>query len=176
MPHCWRLSPLALTGRWLGEASRRVGITAIGISFAISLLAFIDLVMWKKPINIPLYELLEAGKLTIDFGLYIDQITVLLLLLVTGVSFVVHAYSSRYMVGEQRYARFFSLLALFTFAMVTLVMSSNLLMIFMCWEIMGICSYLLISHQAHRDAACRRPRRPSWSTRSPMWACYSVSS
>ena len=89
-----------------------------------------------------------------DLGLYIDQLTVLLLLLVTGVSFVVHVYSSRYMIGDARYSRFFAVMALFTFAMVTLVMSNNLLMIFMCWELMGICSYLLISHQAGRKAAC----------------------
>ena len=72
----------------------------------------------------------------------------------TGVSFVVHVYSSSYMIGDARYSRFFAVMALFTFGMVTLVMSSNLLMIFMCWEVMGICSYLLISHQSDRKAAC----------------------
>ena len=146
---------LALAGCWLGEASRKVGMLAVGLSFALSVVAFVELVLWNEPIPIPLYELLRSGKLRIDLGLYIDQLTVLLLLLVTGVSFVVHAYSSRYMIGESRYARFFSVMALFTFAMVTLVMSNNLLMIFMCWEIMGICSYLLISHQADRNAACK---------------------
>ena len=59
--------------------------------------------------------------------------TVLLLLLVTGGSFVVHVYSSRYMIGDARYSRFFAVMALFTFGMVTLVMSSNLLMMFICW-------------------------------------------
>jgi NADH-quinone oxidoreductase subunit L len=91
----------------------------------------------------------------VDLSLFIDQLTVLLLLLVTGVSAVVHVYSSRYMVGDPRYSRFFALIALFTFAMVTLVMSNNLLMMYMCWEVMGICSYLLISHWAERKAACR---------------------
>jgi NADH-quinone oxidoreductase subunit L len=144
---------IALAGRRLGEASGKVGILAMGLSFGLSVAAFVELVLRNEPISIPLYELLRSGNLVVDLGLYIDQLTVLMLLLVTGVSFVVHVYSSRYMIGDARYSRFFAVMALFTFAMVTLVMSSNLLMIFMCWEIMGICSYLLISHQADRKAA-----------------------
>ena len=144
---------ITLAGRWLGEASQRVGVLAIGISFGLSVMAFVELVWWKEPLSIPLYELFHSGSFIVDLGLYLDQLTVLLLLLITGVSFVVHVYSSRYMIGDARYSRFFAVMALFTFAMVTLVMSSNLLMIFMCWEVMGICSYLLISHQASRKAA-----------------------
>ncbi len=144
---------ITLAGRWLGEASRKVGVLAIGISFGLSVMAFVELVRWNEPLSIPLYQLFHSGKFTVDLGLYLDQLTVLLLLLITGVSFVVHVYSSRYMIGDARYSRFFAVMALFTFAMVTLVMSSNLLMIFMCWEVMGICSYLLISHQASRKAA-----------------------
>jgi NADH-quinone oxidoreductase subunit L len=156
------LSPLlasitiALFGRWLGEASGKVGILAIGISFGLSVAAFVQIVLRPEPISIHHHlfdEWLRSGSLVVNLRLYIDQLTVLMLLLVTGVSFVVHVYSSRYMIGDARYSRFFAVMALFTFAMVTLVMSSNLLMIFMCWEIMGICSYLLISHQAERKAA-----------------------
>jgi len=146
---------IALAGRWLGEASRNVGMLATGISFGISIAAFVELVVWDEPIIIRLYEFLRSGSLEVDLGLYIDQLTVLMLLLVTGVSFVIHVYSSRYMIGDSRYSRFFAVTTLFTFGMVTLVMSSNLLMMFICWEIMGICSYLLISHQADRQAACK---------------------
>ncbi|MEE2707740.1 MAG: NADH-quinone oxidoreductase subunit L [Planctomycetota bacterium] len=146
---------IALAGWRLGEESRKVGVLAIGISFALSVAAFVQVVLQRDPIVIPLYELLHSGSLTVEFGLYIDQLTVLLLLLVTGVSFVVHVYSASYMIGDAQYSRFFAVMALFTFGMVTLVMSSNLLMMFMCWEVMGICSYLLISHQADRKAACQ---------------------
>jgi NADH-quinone oxidoreductase subunit L len=96
---------------------------------------------------------MESGSLVIDLGLYIDQLTVLLLILVTGVSGVVHVYSSRYMLGDPRYSRFFAVIALFTFAMIMLVMSSNLLMMYVFWEVMGLCSYLLISHAAERKSA-----------------------
>jgi len=145
---------IALAGWWMGEESRKVGVLAIGISFALSVVALVQVILQGDPIVIPLYELLRSGNLVVELGLYIDQLTVLLLLLVTGVGFVVHVYSSGYMIGDARYSQFFAVMALFTFGMVTLVMSSNLLMMFMCWEVMGICSYLLISHQADRKAAC----------------------
>ena len=72
---------------------------------------------------------------------------------------MVHVYSSRYMIGESRYNRFFAVIALFTFSMILLVMSGNLLILLISWEVMGICSYLLISHAAERPSACLH--RPS---------------
>ena len=145
---------LALGGQWLRGQSHKVAIPAIGLSFGLSIGAFIEVVS-NGPFSVPLYRLIQSGSLVIDLGLYIDQLTVLLLLLVTGVSSVVHVYSSRYMIGDPRYRRFFALIALFTFSMIMLVMSSNLLMMYIFWEIMGICSYLLISHWAERKSACQ---------------------
>jgi len=141
-------------GRRWGEDSHRIGIPAIGISFVLSVIAFIE-VLINGPFTISLYRLFQSGSLTIDLTLFVDQLTVLLLLLVTGVSGVVHVYSSRYMIGESRYNRFFSVIALFTFSMILLVMSGNLLMLLISWEVMGLCSYLLISYAAERPSACR---------------------
>ena len=145
---------LLLGGRRWGEKSHRIGIPAIGFSFALSVVAFIA-VLRNGPFTLSLYRLFQSGSLTIDLTLYVDQLTVLLLLLVTGVSGIVHVYSSRYMIGESRYNRFFAVIALFTFSMILLVMSGNLLMLLISWEVMGICSYLLISHAAERPSACR---------------------
>ncbi len=145
---------LAVSGRRIGEASHRIAIPAVAASFALSLVAFVD-VLREGPRTIELYRLLQTGALVVDFGLFVDQLAVLLLLLVTGVSAIVQVYSSRYMIGDPRYQRFFAVIALFTSAMVALVMSRNLLLTYMCWEAMGICSYLLISHWAHRPAAGR---------------------
>ena len=145
---------LALSGRFFGETSHRIGIPAVGLSFGLSVAALVS-VSSGGPISISLYRLIEAGSFVVDINLYIDQLTVLLLLLVTGVSFVVHVYSSSYMIGDPRYRRYFAVTTLFTFAMVMLVMSNNLLITYMLWEIMGICSYLLISHLAERKAAAR---------------------
>ena len=145
---------LLLGGRCWGENSHRIGIPAIGVSFALSVAAFIE-VLRNGPFTLSLYRLFQSGSLTIDLTLFVDQLTVLLLLLVTGVSGVVHVYSSRYMIGESRYNRFFAVIALFTSSMILLVMSGNLLMLLISWEVMGICSYLLISHAAERPSACR---------------------
>ena len=144
---------IALCGRWLRWRSHWIGIPAIVLSCALSVLAFFE-VLRNGPISLPLYTLLRSGTLSIDLGFYIDQLTVLLLLLVTAVSSLVHVYSSHYMQGDPRYARFFAVIALFTFSMLMLVMSSNLLMLYVFWEVMGLCSYLLISHWAERKSAC----------------------
>ncbi len=143
---------LALGGRQWGEHSHKVGIPAIGLSFGLSVLAFLE-VLNRGPISLPLYHLFTSGSLDINLSLYIDQLTVLLLLLVTGVSSVVHVFSSRYMIGDPRYNRFFAVIALFTFSMIMLVMSGNLLMLYVFWEVMGLCSYMLISHWSQRAPA-----------------------
>ena len=144
---------LALGGRRWGEQSHWIGIPAIGLSFGLSVFAFFE-VLRNGPVTVSLYRLFRSGSLTIDLNLYVDQLTVLLLLLVTGVSSIVNVYSSRYMIGDPRYNRFFATIALFAFSMILLVMSGNLLMLLVSWEVMGLCSYLLISHAAHRKSAC----------------------
>ena len=143
---------IALGSRRLGETSHWLAIPAVFASFILSVLACID-VYQQGARSIPLYTLIKSGRLTVEAGLYIDAITVILLVLVTGVSSLVHVFSSRYMQADPRYARFFALIALFTAAMVMLVMGANLFMLFMFWEIMGLCSYLLISHWSRRPSA-----------------------
>lgn len=145
---------IALGGRWLGERSHRVGIAAVTISFVLSVVGTI-LVVRSGPIAVSWYTLLQSGPLTVDIGLYADGFAMALLLLVSGVSAIVHAFSSRYMQGDPRYTRFFAVMALFTSAMLLLVLSANLMMLYMCWEVMGLCSYLLISHWAERRSACQ---------------------
>jgi NADH-quinone oxidoreductase subunit L len=143
---------IALSGSKFSSNSHKIGIPAIVGSFILSIIAFVQ-VLNNGLIEVPLYTLLKSGNLTIDLGLYIDQLTVLLLLLVSGVSGVVHVYSSRYMIGDPKYNRFFAVIGLFTFSMLMLVMSRNLLMIYVFWEVMGFCSYLLISHAVSRKSA-----------------------
>jgi len=145
---------LALFGRRLEGVGHRLVIPAVAGSFIVSIAAFLE-VLANGTIEVPLYRLLDVGGLVVDLGFFFDPLTVLLLLLVTGVSTVVQVYASRYMIGDRRYSRFFALTALFTAAMTMLVMSSNLLLTFIFWEVMGICSYLLISHYAERRSASR---------------------
>lgn len=145
---------ISLGGKRLGAVGNRVGVPAVGLSAVLTIVAFYHVVV-DGPIAISLYTLIDVGATLIEVDLYVDQLTVLLLLLVTVGSFIVHVYSASYMIGDPRYQRFFAVMALFTFAMVMLVMSNNLLVTYMCWEVMGICSYLLISHWAHREAAAK---------------------
>ena len=154
IPLCPLISAVvvALGGRRWGDQGHRIGIPAMGLSFILSLYAFFE-VATSGPISVSLYRLMHVGSLVVDLNLYIDQLTVLLLVLVTGVSSVVHVFSSRYMIGDPRYNRFFAVIALFTFSMLMLVMSGNLLMLYVFWEVMGLCSYLLISHSAQRKPA-----------------------
>ena len=145
---------LVFFGRRFEGIGHRLVIPAVAGSFFVSIAAFVE-VMANGAIEVSLYRLLEVGNLVVDFGFFIDSLTVLLLLLVTGVSTVVQIYSSRYMIGDARHSRFFAVTALFTAAMTVLVMSSNLLLTFIFWEVMGLCSYLLISHYAERRSAYR---------------------
>ncbi len=145
---------LALFGSRLEGAGHRLVIPAVAVSFLLSIAAFID-VSANGAIEVELYRLLVVGNLVVDVGFFIDQLTVLLLLLVTGVSTIVQVYASRYMIGDARHSRFFAVTALFTGAMTVLVMSSNLLVTFIFWEVMGFCSYLLIAHYADRPSAGR---------------------
>ncbi len=145
---------VAICGRRLGERSHVVGIAAVGASLGLSVAALVDVAL-HGAISATIFQFLDVGAVRVEIGLHIDQLAVLILPLVTGVSLIVHVYSSRYMTGDPRYRRFFAVMALFTFAMTMLVMGSNLIVTYMCWELMGICSYLLISHSAERPSAAR---------------------
>ncbi|MFC1587953.1 NADH-quinone oxidoreductase subunit L [Planctomycetota bacterium] len=99
---------------------------------------------------------LEGGRRwEIDFGIEFSYLTVLMLLMVTLVSTLIHIYSIGYMQGDKRYPRFFSYISLFTFGMLGLVVSNNLLLLYMFWEIMGLCSYLLIGYFFEKESASK---------------------
>ena len=146
----------------LGEKCAQIGVMAVGLSCVLSIAAFTQILLSEPNLQIPLYTMLQAVDLQIDLALHLDQLSVLLLLLVTGVGFVVHVYSACYMTGDARFTRFFSVMALFTLGMITLVMSRNLLMLFMSWEVMGICSYLLMSHQSDAAPLATAQPKNSW--------------
>ncbi len=97
------------------------------------------------------FPLLEAGDFQIVAGILIDNLTVMMLVVVTLVSFLVHLYSTGYMHGDERYPRFFAFLGLFTFSMLGLILTDNLLLLFCFWELVGLCSYFLIGFWFQQD-------------------------
>ncbi len=101
----------------------------------------------------------QTKTFTVDFEVFVDNLTVIMLCVVTLVSFLVHLFSTGYMKGEERYNRFFAYLALFTFSMLGLIITSSLMFLFIFWELVGLCSYLLIGFYFQKDsaaAACKK--------------------
>lgn len=143
---------LGVFGHWIRDRAHLVAVPAVLMSFVLSLLAFRE-VASGEILQIPLYTWAASGNLTIQIGLYVDQLNAAMLLLVTIVSGFVHIYTIGYMHGEPGYARFFSNIALFTFSMLMLVMADNFLQLFVFWEAVGLCSYLLIGHWYDRPSA-----------------------
>ncbi len=143
---------LGLAGHVVKTRAHLIAVPAVGVSFLLSVLACVE-VANGHVLNIALYTWATSGDLTIRLGLYIDQLTAAMLLLVTVVSGLVHVYTIGYMHGDPGYARFFGNIALFTFSMLMLVMSDNFLQLFVFWEAVGLCSYLLIGHWYERHAA-----------------------
>jgi len=139
--------------QWIKDRAHLVAVPAVIGSFLLSLMALTEAAS-DRPISIVLYTWLTSGQLDIHIGLSIDRLTAVMLVLVTTVSSLVHIYTIGYMHGEPGYARFFSYIALFTFSMLMLVLSDNLLQLFVFWEAVGLCSYLLISHWYERPSAC----------------------
>jgi len=144
---------LGLAGSRIKEQAHLVAVPAVLLSCLLSITALIE-VAGGAVISVPLYTWLTSGHLDIHIGLYIDRLTAVMLLLVTVVSSLVHVYTIGYMQGEPGYARFFSYIALFTFSMLMLVLADNLLQLFVFWEAVGLCSYLLIGHWYERASAC----------------------
>ena len=134
----------AAGGNLLGHrAVHTITIAGVAISFALSVWVLV-LTAQGVRFNQTLYEWMYVGNLRMEIGFMIDGITALMMCVVTFVSLMVHLYSTGYMHGDGGYSRFFAYLSLFTFAMLMLVMSNNLLQLFIGWEGVGVASYLLI--------------------------------
>jgi NADH-quinone oxidoreductase subunit L len=131
-----------------------IALVAMFISFCLSLWALRD--VWRahgEAIGFPTHAWLEAGRLTIEMGIRLDGLTAMMLVVVTAVSFLVQFYSMEYMAGDEGYGRYFAVISLFSMAMLGLVLADNLLMLFVHWELVGLCSYLLIGFWFDRDSA-----------------------
>lgn len=112
------------------------------LSFAFSLTIFFQLP--EEPQTIKLFDWINSGSLSIPFSILIDRISVIMLLIITGVGFLIHVYSIGYMKEDEGFNRFFSYLNLFIFFMLILVMAADYVFLFAGWEGVGLCSYLLI--------------------------------
>ena len=126
-----------------------IGSGVIFLSFLLSVVVFLNVRdEGFIPQVISYFEFINAGKIKVDFAFQIDQLSSLFLLIITGVSFLIHVYSTSYMKEESapHFARYFSYLNLFVFSMLLLVLGANYVIMFLGWEGVGLCSYLLIGY------------------------------
>jgi NADH-quinone oxidoreductase subunit L len=143
---------IGLFGHWIRDRAHWIAVPAVFVSFVLAVSAVFDIAQ-TGPVRLTLYSWISVGTFQVPIGFYIDRLAAAMLLLVTVVSGLVHVYTIGYMRGDTGYARFFSYIALFTFSMLMLVMADNFLQLYVFWEAVGICSYLLIGHWYERKAA-----------------------
>src|SRR6202142_2039347 len=153
MQHLWLIPALPLLGFLInGLAGRRlpkavIHTVAVG-TVALAFLWVLKTVAALQPLAVPhierYFDWIRVGDLRIGFDLAADRLTAVMLLVVTGVGLLIHIYSIGYMAHEGGYYRFFAYLNLFMFFMLTLVLAANFLLMFVGWEGVGLCSYLLI--------------------------------
>lgn len=117
---------------------------AVFVPFIIAFYFFINMGQGSEPLFLELFTWIEAGSFHVDVAYQVDQLSILMTLIVTGVGFLIHLYSIGYMWDDEGYWKFFAYLNLFIFAMLNLVLADNLLLMFLGWEGVGLCSYLLI--------------------------------
>src|SRR6266566_58506 len=134
------------------DLSARLSIGAIVSGFVLTIL-FIVANGWEPLKKETLVTWLEVGDLQVDFGLRLDPLSLLMLLVVTGVGGAIHIYSGGYMREDRGFSRYFAGLSLFTFSMLGIVLANNFLMLFIFWELVGVSSYLLIGHWFERPSA-----------------------
>jgi NADH-quinone oxidoreductase subunit L len=158
---------LTVAGRRLGErlagalACLAVAVAA-GLAFAVFFLKLLPAAPDAEGVRRVTERLgmwFSVGSLTADFGLALDPLSGVMVLFITGVGLLIHIFATGYMHGDEGYVRFFAALNLFVAAMLTLVLADNLLLMFVGWEGVGVCSYLLIGHYFTRDEAAEAARK-----------------
>jgi NADH-quinone oxidoreductase subunit L len=134
-----------------------IGSLVVLLSFGLSVAAFCQVKSTGQPINVDVFNWFTVGSLQVHFSFLVDQLSSIMLLIITGVGFLIHLYSIGYMHDDDGFGKFFAYLNLFVFFMLLLVLGSNYLIMFIGWEGVGLCSYLLIgfwyTNPSYADAA-----------------------
>jgi NADH-quinone oxidoreductase subunit L len=160
--HLWLIPVLPLVGtainglfgrRFARQTVAAVALTFCGLAFALALYVAARFSSLDLPHTEVLAHWIRSGQFMVNFEFYLDQLTLVMLLVVTGVGFLIHIYSVGYMWEEGGFYRFFAYLNLFMFFMLTLVLAGNYLQMFIGWEGVGLASYLLIGFWFTKDSA-----------------------
>ncbi|MBT5955163.1 MAG: NADH-quinone oxidoreductase subunit L, partial [Candidatus Marinimicrobia bacterium] len=142
-------------GKKLGAQTHLVSLGIMGIVLALSLGFFFQL--FNHDLTGPILDVsgewFSTGSFTLELGFYIDKVTIIMLMVVSLISFLVHLYSTAYMKDDPRYSRYFAFLGLFTFSMNGIILSNSLIMMYLFWELVGLSSYLLIGFWFEKNSA-----------------------
>ena len=147
-----------LFGRRLGRyGAGLVGCLSVFLSFVFSLLA--ALFLRGGRFQLDLLDWVVAGQFSVTLGFLLDPLSAVMILTVSGVGFLIHVYSTGYMAHDEHFSRYFAYLNLFVFFMLTLVLADNFLLLYLGWEGVGLCSYLLIGFWFQRDSAANAGKK-----------------
>lgn len=147
---------LLVLGRRSDGWGHLLSTVATAVSFVVGLVLFLSMFSAdeaSRAVSVPLYEWITTGSWSIEAGLLMDQLSILFVLLITGVGTLIHIYSIGYMEHDENRRKFFAYLNLFVAAMLLLVLADNYLVLFLGWEGVGLASYLLIGFWAHKPSA-----------------------
>jgi NADH-quinone oxidoreductase subunit L len=149
---------ILLVGKRLPFPSSYVGIATVGASWVLSAVVGYEWIT-DGEVKEAATTWFTIGDFTVDVGVHVDGLAAMMLVTVSTIALLVHVYSLEYLRGDRRYVHYFAALSLFTASMLTLVLADNLLMLLTSWELVGLCSFLLISHwweeKANSDAALK---------------------
>ena len=147
---------LLLAGRWADRWGHLLGCASVLAAFVLGLLYFLQLgglPAGDRSAEVTVYEFFSVGWISVDFGLLLDPLSAVFVLLITGVGFLIHVYAIGYMAADPGRRKFFGYFNLFVAAMLTLVLGSNYVMLYLGWEGVGLASYLLIAFWYGRPSA-----------------------
>jgi NADH-quinone oxidoreductase subunit L len=147
---------LLVAGRPLRRVAGGLASLLVGAAFVVSVMVLIDLLGGgpeERTLTVRVFDWISVGSFEAPVELRVDPLSMVMALTVTGVGFLIHVYSIDYMHGDPRYPRYFAYLNLFVAAMLTLVLANNLVLLYVGWEGVGLCSYLLIAFWFERRAA-----------------------
>jgi NADH-quinone oxidoreductase subunit L len=165
MEYFWLIPFLPLAGflingifqKWLNEKSAGIiASAAVGAALVLAVASFFGLMARpadQRVVHHVISSWIEAGRFNAPLAFLLDPLSMVMVLVITGVGFLIHVYSIGYMHGDSGVKRFFTYLNLFTFAMLVLVLADNLLLLFVGWEGVGLCSYLLIGYWYEKKSA-----------------------
>jgi NADH-quinone oxidoreductase subunit L len=147
---------LLVAGKPLRRIAGGLASALVGLSFATAVAVFIDLLSLSgsgRTASVRLFDWISVGSFQAPVQLRVDPLSIVMALTVTGVGFLIHVYSIDYMHEDPRYSRYFAYMNLFVFSMLTLVLADNFVLLYVGWEGVGLCSYLLIAFWFERRLA-----------------------